>query len=232
VQLFYEPHITGDKFYLNEDEARHCIKVLRKKEGDLINVIDGQGTFYDCEILEANSKKCLVSIKKKTPEKLKKYFIHIAIAPTKNIDRLEWFVEKAVELGVDELSFVICQNSERQQLKMDRIEKKAVSAMKQSIKARLPKINPATKLSDFLKTNHTGQNFIGYVDAANPLHLKDAAEVEKHYNILIGPEGDFSANELLVAEKAGFKKISLGQSRLRTETAGLAACHILNLINE
>ncbi|HNP19012.1 MAG TPA: 16S rRNA (uracil(1498)-N(3))-methyltransferase [Fulvivirga sp.] len=232
MQLFYEPNITGDQFLLNEDEARHCIKVLRKKADDLINIIDGQGNFYVCEIKEAHSKKCLLAIKEKSPEEKRAYNIHLAIAPTKNIDRIEWLVEKAVEIGIDELSFVICQNSERQQLKLDRVEKKAISAMKQSLKASLPKINPITKFSDFLKADLTGQKFIGYVDSTNPLHLKEAASKNDRYHVLIGPEGDFSNTELLEAEKAGFKKISLGKSRLRTETAGLVACHILNLIND
>ncbi len=232
MQLFYEPNITGDQFHLNEDEARHCIKVLRKKAGDLINIIDGKGTFYVCEIKEANSKSCHLAIKEKTSEEKRTFKIHLAIAPTKNLDRIEWLVEKAVEIGVDELSFVICQNSERQHLKFERIEKKAISAMKQSLKASLPKINPTIKLSDFLKVDYKGEKFIGYVDSTNPLHLKEAARKSEHYHILIGPEGDFSNVELLEAEKAGFKKISLGKSRLRTETAGLAACHILNLIND
>jgi 16S rRNA (uracil1498-N3)-methyltransferase len=231
VQLFYEPNISNDEFYLNDEESRHCIKVLRKKKGDEINVVDGKGTFYQCLLLVDHQKKCLLRIKNTRSEIHKDYYIHIAIAPTKNLDRIEWFVEKAVEIGVDEISFIITKNSERRHLKIDRLEKKAVSAMKQSLKAILPKLNDPILYSSFIKSDLPHQKYIGYVDIDNPVLLKNAAPANNQYCMLIGPEGDFTETELKEAIVNNFKKVSLGTSRLRTETAGIVACHLLNIIN-
>lgn len=231
MQLFYEPNVSGDQFILNDEEARHCIKVLRKKQGDSITVIDGKGTFITAQILDANPKKCLLKVLETKQEDAKDFYIHIAIAPTKNIDRIEWFVEKAVEIGIDEISFINCQNSERRQIKMDRIEKKAISAMKQSIKASLPKLNEIQPFKEFVKTEMVMDKYIGFVDMDNPNLLSKTVEKSAAYLMLIGPEGDFSDEEVELAINKGFKKISLGKSRLRTETAGIATCCILNMIN-
>ena len=231
MQLFYEPNISNDEFHLNDEESRHCIKVLRKKKGDEINVVDGKGTFYLCVLIDDNQKKCLLRIKNTRSETDKEYYIHIAIAPTKNLDRIEWFVEKAVEIGIDEISFVITKNSERRHLKIDRLEKKAVSAMKQSLKATLPKLNGPFPYSEFIKSELPYQKFIGYVDIDNPIHLKNEAIANNQYCVLIGPEGDFTETELREAIDNEFKKVSLGTSRLRTETAGIVACHLLHIIN-
>ncbi len=231
MQLFYEPSAKNESFILNEEEARHALKVLRKKVGDKINVIDGNGHLFECKLIEGVIEKCVVKVEKTFFEPDNDYHIHIAIAPTKNLDRIEWFVEKAVEIGIDELSFIKCKNSERPQLKIERIEKKAISAMKQSLKYRIPKINVLKDFNSFISEKRNEEKFIAFVDSSNPLHLKHAAGLKSKYLVLIGPEGDFTSKELDMALTQNFKKVSLGRSRLRTETAGMVACHILNLIN-
>lgn len=228
MQLFYEPNAHVDGFILNKEEAQHGIKVLRKKSGDIIHVIDGKGTFYECTIQDDNPKSCSLTVIKTWKEDVPKRRIHIAIAPTKNIDRIEWFTEKAVEIGVHEISFIYCQNSERKDIKIDRIHKKAISAMKQSVKASFPIINSQVKFTEFIKSNHIRNKFIAYVDMDNPDQLRDNDNGSEDVLVLIGPEGDFSKSELDLALEKGFKKIGLGASRLRTETAGIVACTILN----
>jgi len=162
---------------------------------------------------------------------MRPFHIHIAIAPTKNPDRTEWFVEKAIEIGVDEISFLLCDNSERAALKTDRLEKLAISAMKQSLRCTLTKINHMVLLKDFITTTNASSKYIAHVDQTNPDHLQRIAPPKSDYIILIGPEGDFSKKELELTATHNYKKVSLGTNRLRTETAGLVACHILNLIN-
>nr|WP_155184470.1 16S rRNA (uracil(1498)-N(3))-methyltransferase [Fulvivirga lutimaris] len=229
--MFYEPNVSGEQFILNEEESRHCIKVLRKKPGDNITIIDGKGSFITTQIVDANPKKCLLKVLEFKAESIKDFYIHIAIAPTKNIDRIEWFIEKSVEIGIDEISFINCQNSERRHLKMERLEKKAISAMKQSIKASLPKLNEIQSFKDFINVKDDSAKFIGFVDMDNPDHLIHKAQKSSEYLMLIGPEGDFTLDEVELALTKGFQKISLGQSRLRTETAGITACCIFNMIN-
>ncbi|WP_420386802.1 16S rRNA (uracil(1498)-N(3))-methyltransferase [Roseivirga sp.] len=231
MQLFYQPELIQGANYLDPEESRHAIKVLRKQQGDTIDLIDGAGTFYKAEITEANFKKCQFSITDQQSEPKRDGLRHLAIAPTKNLDRTEWLVEKAVEIGVDRISFLHCQNSERTVLKIDRLIKKAISAMKQSIKATLPQIDEMVKLKSFLQQCETRSKFIAYVDFDNPRQLKDCLSSGQESVVLIGPEGDFDPAELQMAEEAGFVKVSLGESRLRTETAGLAAVHILNLFS-
>lgn len=232
MYLFYQPQLVNDVHHLDEDESRHCVKVLRLNEGSEINIVDGSGCWYKATITQANSKKCEFRIDNKETAVSKDYYIHIAIAPTKNLDRIEWFTEKAVEMGIDEISFVICNNSERKAIKIERIIKKAISAMKQSLKATLPKINKAVSFKDFIRESHQSNKYIAYVDQANPDHLFKISTAHADYSVLIGPEGDFSKEELKSALDAGYQKVSLGNSRLRTETAGLSACQILNLRNE
>jgi 16S rRNA (uracil1498-N3)-methyltransferase len=232
VILFYQPEIPDGVLHLDEEESRHCVKVLRKNSGDLIRVTDGKGAFYDVLITRADPRQCTFSIKEKYSEPVRDHHIHIAISPTKNADRIEWFVEKSVELGVDEITLMDCDNTERSHIKAARLKKVAISAMKQSLKAILPIVNDVTPFSEVLKFKKES-GFIAYVDSSNPLHLKQAASgFKKNALVLIGPEGDFSKEELSLAQNAGFKKVSLGNSRLRTETAGIAACHILNLVQE
>jgi 16S rRNA (uracil1498-N3)-methyltransferase len=232
VNLFYQPHIVDGIHHLDVEESRHCIKVLRRKVGDAIFITDGKGFFYDAIIKTASEKECAFEISKTTPAANRPFFIHVAISPTKNNERIEWFVEKAVEIGIDQISLIECDHTERAFLKGERLRKVAVSAMKQSLKATLPQIDDVISFDKFIPTVREQQRFIAFVDAENPLHLHTAATQHNTYCVLIGPEGDFSQQELAQSFAAGFQKVSLGQSRLRTETAGLAACHILNLVNE
>jgi 16S rRNA (uracil1498-N3)-methyltransferase len=231
VNLFYQPLITENIFHLDPEESRHCTKVLRKKSGDSIDITDGKGLFYHAIIEDTTTHQCTFRIESRRSEPPRNFYLHIVISPTKNPDRTEWFVEKAVEIGVDEITFIECARTERIRLRTERISKLAVSAMKQSLKATLPKINDTLRLTDFLKQQSDTDKFIAFVDEENPLHLKHAATPGNATSILIGPEGDFSHEELSTALSAGYKKVSLGKSRLRTETAGLVACHTLHLIN-
>jgi 16S rRNA (uracil1498-N3)-methyltransferase len=231
VNLFYQPLIPRGALYLDPDESRHAIKVLRKRNGDTIKLTDGNGVFYEGIVTDADAHQCAFDIHSSAPEPKKNFRIHIAISPTKNTDRIEWFVEKSVELGIDEITLLLCDHTERQHLKIERLKKNAVSAMKQSLKAWLPVLRPITSFEDFVAAATEEEKFIAHVDDQNQLYLQRAVDPGRSYLILIGPEGDFSSDELLLAERYGFKKVSLGLSRLRTETAGLAACHILNLAN-
>lgn len=231
VNLFYQPHIPDGFLNLDPEESRHCIRVLRKKSGDTIHLTDGKGCFYTAAITRPDPATCGFTIESTTREQDRNYCIHIAISPTRNPDRIEWFVEKSVELGVDRITLLECANSERITIRRERLEKVAVSAMKQSLKAWLPEITGVQKLKEAIRHFNEEQKFIAFVDPSNPEHLKNLAAVGGRYVVLIGPEGDFSTEELNLAVGSGFRKVSLGRSRLRTETAGVAACHILNLIN-
>jgi 16S rRNA (uracil1498-N3)-methyltransferase len=232
VNLFYQPLIPEGVLHLDSEESKHCVRVLRKEKGDIIRVTDGKGFFYDVRITKPDARECAFEVVERIEEPSKEYSIHIAISPTKNADRLEWFVEKTVELGIDSITFIACKNTERPFIKLERLEKVAISAMKQSLKASFPRMNDLTKFSDFVKGAKEKSKFIAHVDANNPVHLKDTAPSSTSSLVLIGPEGDFSHEELSLANAEGFKKVSLGPSRLRTETAGIASCHILNLINQ
>jgi 16S rRNA (uracil1498-N3)-methyltransferase len=231
LNLFYQPGISEGITHLDAEESRHAVRVLRMTDGDQLTLTDGKGFFYSAKITKADSKKCQFEIldKRETPKK--NFHIHIAIAPTKNADRVEWFVEKAIEIGIHEISFILCKNSERKVINMERVEKIAVNALKQSQQALLPKLNELVPFKKILEVK-ADQRFIGFVDSDNSLHLKALAQLNKKYLILIGPEGDFSKEELELALKNGFKKVSLGPNRLRTETAALVSCQILNLAQD
>jgi 16S rRNA (uracil1498-N3)-methyltransferase len=231
VNLFYQPLLPQGILHLDEEESRHCVKVLRKRKGDEIQITDGKGFFYDAVIEDDKVSACRFSVRATREEARRDYFIHIAIAPTKNPDRLEWFVEKATEFGIDKITFVKTDHSEKIYLKKDRLYKVAVSAMKQSLKATLPLLSDLTDFDVCVRAAGEQHRFLAYVDQENPLHLQRAAQPSSSSIVLIGPEGDFSKNELDVALSSGFTKVSLGKNRLRTETAGIAACHILNLLN-
>ncbi len=231
MNLFYQPDLPAGAFHLDEDESRHAVRVLRMEDGDLLDVTDGKGILYKCRITKADSKKCHFEVIEKREQQKKNDFIHIAIAPTKNADRIEWFVEKAVEIGVDQISFVLCQKSERKNINIERIQKVAISAMKQSQQSTLPLLTLLLPFNQIVSVK-ADQKFIAYVDQDNPDLLKNKAAKGKNCLVLIGPEGDFSKEELNLAFQNHFIKVSLGPNRLRTETAGLAACHILNLINQ
>jgi len=229
--IFYTPDILNNR-ELPVEEAQHCIKVLRKKEGDEILLTDGKGFFYDARIIQANPKHCLINIEN-TIEQPKNWIdsIHIAFAPTKNMDRIEWFAEKATEIGIDRLSPVLCQHSERKEIKLPRIEKILVSAMKQSQKAILPQLDEMQPFSKFMEQDFEGQKFIAHCYPHEKMTLKESYTTGGDVLILIGPEGDFSELEVEEAIKKGFQPISLGESRLRTETAALVACHAIHVLN-
>ncbi len=232
MQLFYQPNIMEGAHFLTEEESKHCIKVLRHVVGDTLDVVDGTGTKFNVRITEANPKKACFSIINHQRKEDQSYYIHIGIAPTKQIERTEWFLEKAIEIGVDEISFFFGRHSERKSINIDRMQKKAIAAMKQSLKYQLPIIKLYQDLPSLISHIPNNQSkYIAYVDFENPLQLKNVAQAKENSIILIGPEGDFNKIELELALDKGFKKIGLGPHRLRTETAGLVACHTLNLIN-
>jgi 16S rRNA (uracil1498-N3)-methyltransferase len=231
MHIFYSPEIAQGHPFLNEEESRHAVKVLRLEAKDYIIVVDGKGSYYEAEIAKADAKKCELRILKEQKEYHRHdHFIHIAIAPTKNSDRMEWFTEKAVEIGVDKISFIRTSRSERKNINIERIEKIAISAMKQSLKAYLPEIGDLIPFEKFLTSVNEEQKFIAHLEEDRK-ELFGLSMKNKKYCILIGPEGDFSPDEINLAKENGFLAVSLGTSRLRTETAGMVACHILNLVN-
>lgn len=233
MQLFYIPNISGNEVILNETESKHAIRVLRLTEGSQVQLIDGQGGFYEAEIADAQPKKCKLSITNSIKEFEKRGFkLHSAIAPTKNIDRFEWFLEKCTEIGIDEITPLLSEHSERKVIKPERLKKILVAAMKQSLKAYLPKLNSLTNFNEFISRTNYQNKYIAHCNDGDKLHLKNYIQKNKDTVILIGPEGDFSPEEVEFAKINGFKEISLGNARLRTETAGIVACHIVNLVNE
>ena len=233
MQLFYTPNIPSSIFCLEETESKHAVRVLRLINGDTIQLIDGKGNFHEAIIRDTHPKKCQVEIVKTTAEFGKRnHYLHLAVAPTKNIDRFEWFLEKATEIGIDEITPILCEHSERKVIKDERLEKVIVSAMKQSLKAYLPKLNPLTPIKDILSADLKGEKFIAHCYKQDKRQLKNEVTNCKSSLILIGPEGDFSENEVVAAIQNGFVPVSLGESRLRTETAAVVACHTVNLLNE
>lgn len=234
TMLFYVPNIDQSNF-LPEEESHHAVKVLRLVEGDPVELVDGRGNYYTAEISFAHHKKCEVRIL----EKIENYnplpcHIHIAIAPTKNMDRIEWFAEKVTEIGVGEITPLLCDHSERKVIKIDRLEKIVVSAMKQSKKATMPTLNEMCSFKQFMKQykDFAGKKYIAHC------YEQDKKSLVKDYVkgndaiVLIGPEGDFSEEEVRLAIENGFVPVTLGESRLRTETAGIAACHTIHVVNE
>lgn len=232
MHVFYTPDIR-QKAELPEEEAQHCTRVLRLTAGDEVTLTDGKGYFYKAEISLAGNKRCSVIIKEEIyQEPLWKGHLHIAMAPTKNMDRNEWFAEKATEIGLDELTFLNCRFSERKVIKTNRIEKIVVSAIKQSLKARLPKINEMTAFDEFINRKLGEQKFIAHCYPGDKPLLKDVLIPGQDAVVMIGPEGDFSEEEVQKAIEKGFTPISLGRSRLRTETAALVASLTLNQVNQ
>jgi 16S rRNA (uracil1498-N3)-methyltransferase len=233
MHVFYTPDITSNEYTLNDEESRHCNKVLRLNLGDQVFLIDGRGGFYEAEISVTGKKLVTLQVTKAQQEYQKRnHHLHIAVAPTKNIDRLEWFLEKATELGIDEITPIICERSERKIVKEDRLFKVITSAVKQSLQAYHPVLNQATSLSDFLKTPQEGTNMVAHCVAGEPRqYITELIQPHGRYTILIGPEGDFSPNEIATTLSSGFLPLTLGNNRLRTETAALAACFEVNYIN-
>jgi 16S rRNA (uracil1498-N3)-methyltransferase len=231
MQLFYISGIEGSSCVLGEEESWHCIKVLRLGEGDAVDLTDGKGNFYHGKLTTIHHKGCRVEITEAKHIPQNPWHLHIAIAPTKNTDRFEWFLEKATEIGIDEITPIFCERSEREVVKLPRLEKVIVSAIKQSLKAWLPGLNEPARFRDFIRRDFGGQKFIGYCETGNESELHNIYMQGSDALVLIGPEGDFSKTEVELAVKAGFIPISLGSARLRTETAGIVACHTIDLVN-
>lgn len=233
MHLFYTPEITDSTHELDEEESRHCIKVLRLKEGETVHLTDGKGHLYQCRIARPDPKKCKIIIEKLLPSSRdKSWHLHLGMAPTKNIDRFEWFVEKATEIGVDEITPVICDHSERKFLKTTRLEKVIISALKQSLRIYKPRLNEPVSFCEMITRPFSNQKFIACCETGQEQGLMRNYRKGSDALILIGPEGDFSAAEIEKARSNGFIPISLGKNRLRTETAGIVACHTINMINQ
>lgn len=233
MNVFYLPEFQPGEIILNEEESGHAVKVLRMKENDPVFLVDGKGKLIEGEITSAHPKKCKIKVLTVKEEFGKKnYKLHLAVAPTKNSDRMEWLVEKATEIGLDEFTPLICRYSERTRIHMIRLEKVALAAMKQSLKAYLPSIHEMISFEKFITLNFQSKKFIAHCVPGEKPHLFSQIRPREDIMVLIGPEGDFSSEEIRMAKLNGFQEISLGESRLRTETAALAACHTVALCNE
>lgn len=234
MQLFYTQLIAPNDqdFSFDKEESKHIVKVLRKTEGQPIYITDGIGNLYLSEIILASEKKCTVKINEVKFYKPNSFYIHLVVAPTKMNDRYEWFLEKATEIGVQEITPIICDNSERKIIKTERFDKIIQSAMKQSNQFYLPKLNEPITFKQFINIKQDGELFIAHCEERDKTLLKDAFNINQKYTLLIGPEGDFSSKEIDTAIKSGFKPVSLGHTRLRTETAAVVASHTFVLKNE
>ena len=234
MQIFYAPGITGDKYILDEKESRHCIRVLRMVKGIPVKLIDGKGNLYEGIISKPDARECQITVNKKIKDYEKRpYRLHIAVSPLKNPDRFEWFIEKSVEIGIDAITPIICKNTEKKNVKPERINNIIISAMKQSLKANLTLFNELCSFEKFIRDDFTGKKIIAHCNTDH-----ERTGIGKVYSkgedvvILIGPEGDFSDDEIKSACRQGYKPIHLGSSRLRSETAGIAACHSIYLLNQ
>lgn len=234
MHLFYTPHIetNPEAYLLSEEESKHCIRVLRLQAGDEVILIDGKGGWYTGEIIDPHPKRTSVKILSIQHNfNQRNHYLHIAIAPTKNIERMEWFLEKATEMGIDEITPILCAHSERKDLKTERLSKRITAAMKQSLKAYHPQLNEMTPFNDFIQRADLGQKFMAHCMDNEKIELSSVINRRATSTILIGPEGDFSPKELEKAIQNDFIPISLGEARLRTETAALAACFEVNFLN-
>jgi len=233
MQIFYVPGLSGNSCVMDENESRHCIRVLRMSKGDKVTIVNGLGGFFEGIITNPDPSACSIRITERTEGKGKRgYRLHMAVSPVKNQERFEWLIEKSVEFGIDEITPLLCRFTEKQSVKTERINNIIISAMKQSLKAYRPLLNEPVRYSEFIAGEHPGIKMIAH---CNPGYaLKNIGQVyEKGMEalILIGPEGDFSREEIDTALSRGFTGVSLGNSRLRTETAGIAACHSVYFIN-
>jgi 16S rRNA (uracil1498-N3)-methyltransferase len=234
MQIFYAPDITGDTYILDEQESKHCIRVLRMTKGTDVKLIDGKGNLYKGIISHPDSKRCSIAITGKLSDFEKRdYRLHIAISPLKNPERFEWFIEKSVEIGVDEITPLICRNTEKPGIKSERVNNIIISAMKQSLKASKTTLNNTCFFNDFINGDFMGSRMIAHCnDSFKRSKVSEVYSKNENAVILIGPEGDFSAEEIKAATGKDFRSVHLGQSRLRTETAGVAACHSIYFINQ
>lgn len=234
MQLFFHPDISENdqQVVFPKDESRHIVKVLRKKEGDLLNVTNGKGFLFKTEIISIGSNQCLANIIEREKEPQPGYHLHLAVAPTKMNDRYEWFLEKTTEIGVREITPVICDHSERKVVKLDRYERVLQSAMKQSLHLTIPVLHQDVPFLEFVSSGIEGDKFIAHCEEKEKKSLKSVLKPGSRSTVLIGPEGDFSSEEIEMALKNGWVPVSLGNSRLRTETAAIVACHTAALANE
>ena len=234
MQIFYAPDINGISYTLDEKESKHLIRVLRMVKGSCVKLIDGKGNLFEGFISEPDQNKCIIEITREIKDFEKRnYRLHIAISPLKNPERFEWFVEKSVEIGIDEITPLICKNTEKPGIKSERVNNIIISAMKQSLKAKKTLLNETSSYKDFINKNLGGTKMIAHCDdSTGRRKISDVYSKKTDSIILIGPEGDFSREEIDSAVKRGFLPVHLGTSRLRTETAGLAACHSIYFINQ
>lgn len=234
MQLFYNPTISekDTSFVFDKEESKHIIKVLRKKESDILFVTNGLGFIFKTEIALASDSKCTVTILSFEKEEPSKVQLHLAVAPTKMNERYEWFLEKATEIGIQEITPIICEHSERKVVKNDRFQKIIESAMKQSLHYYIPKLNEPITYKEFIKKDFKGQKFIAHCEETDKKSLKEALILNENSTLLIGPEGDFSTKEIQLALENNYIPVSLGKTRLRTETAAVVACHSVALLNE
>ncbi|WP_299682921.1 16S rRNA (uracil(1498)-N(3))-methyltransferase [uncultured Dokdonia sp.] len=235
MQLFYSASITptSDVYTFPREESKHIVRVLRKQIGDHVTITNGKGYLFKGEIITNNPNKCSIKLHSAVFQEPRPYKLHIAIAPTKGNDRFEWFLEKSTEIGITEITPILCDHSERKQIKEERFNKILQSAMKQSLQTHLPILHPLTSFKDFLKSNtHTSFSGIAHCEESEKSPLTKELTDSKDILILIGPEGDFSISEIQQAIDLGFTQISLGDSRLRTETAGIIACHSIAFLHQ
>lgn len=233
MHIFYSPDIIENQTVLSAEESAHCLRVLRLGKGDQVILIDGKGGLYEAVITEPDTRGCQLEIARVLPSPpARKHQIHIAIAPTKNMDRFEWFVEKSVEIGIDTITPLLCQRSERRVLKTERLHKLIISTMKQAMVTQLPLLNELTPYNQFVKTIESakGNRFIAHCGETARKELKQALSPRSDAVVLIGPEGDFTPEEVQLAVENQFIPVSLGNNRLRTETAGIVACHSLSIV--
>ena len=232
MHLFYTPDIEGDIYTLNADESRHCVRVLRLGAGEAVSLVDGKGTWYEGVIERAEVGGCEIRITDRRELYGRRNFhLHLAVAPTKNIDRIEWMLEKCTEMGIDEITLLHAAHSERKVVKEERLEKVIVAAMKQSLKAYLPRLNPMTDFRQLVTSCREPHKFIAHCNEGDKKRLDEVYRPGEDVVILIGPEGDFSEEEVVLARHHGFVPVTLGTSRLRTETAGIVACHSIDFMN-
>ncbi|SHH53718.1 16S rRNA (uracil(1498)-N(3))-methyltransferase [Winogradskyella jejuensis] len=234
MQLFYNPNVSDSNDVINfdKDESRHIVKVLRKSVGDQLHITNGKGWLFTSELITAEQKHCTAKIIEKEEYAKRDYKLHIAVAPTKMNDRFEWFLEKATEIGIHTITPLLCDHSERKVIKTERFEKIIQSAMKQSLQYHLPELKPLTSFKEFISQDFSGQRFIAHCEETDRKSLKSEIEPNSDVTILIGPEGDFSTKEIEAAIATGFVPVTLGETRLRTETAAIAACHSVVFTNE
>lgn len=234
MQLFYNPDINTNSstFSFDKEESKHIVKVLRKKKGDTLYVTNGLGYLFYTEIILATDKKCSVKITKTETQQPTEFYLHLAVAPTKMNDRFEWFLEKATEIGIHEITPIICEHSERKVIKTERFDKILQSAMKQSLQYFLPKLNEPITFKEFINQKQAGNLCIAHCEETDKKLLKSVIHPKEKYTILIGPEGDFSTKEIEMALKNNYLPVSLGNTRLRTETAAIVACHSVVFANE